>query len=106
MLENRQKGWYGCYSRIGKNSAEQFNEIMKKDEIFEKSNKKIKIRDFFAPDKKYNKLNYLEDDLKVFQNYRNELTSNFKLKYKANGPNKNIKIENINKSISKNKKFK
>jgi hypothetical protein len=81
MLENRQKGWYGCYSKIGKISAEQFIEIMRKDEIFEKANKTIKIRDFFAPDKKINKLNYIEDDIKVFQNYRNEITTKLKLKY-------------------------
>ena len=75
MIENKQKGWHGCYSRIGKNSAEQFHEIIKKDETFDRLNKTIKIKDFFAPDKKINKLDYIEDSLKVFQNYQNDTES-------------------------------
>ena len=73
MFENKQKGWHGAYSRIGKNSAEQFTEIMKKDEIFNRLFKTIKVKDFFSPDKEINKLDYLEDNIKVFQVYQNEL---------------------------------
>ena len=73
MFENKQKGWHGAYSRIGKNSAEQFTEIMKKDEIFSRLFKTIKVKDFFSPDKEINKLDYLEDNIKVFQVYQNEL---------------------------------
>ena len=73
MFENKQKGWHGAYSRIGKNSAEQFTEIMKKDEIFNRLTKTIKVKDFFSPDKEINKLDYLEDNIKVFQAYENEL---------------------------------
>ena len=76
MLENKQKGWHGCYSKIGKYTVEQFEEIMKMDQIFKRAYKKIRIKDFFSPDKKINNLNYLDDNLKVFQVYQDQLNTN------------------------------
>ena len=104
MIENNQKGWHGCYSRYGKNSAEQFNEIMKKDKILKESNKKYKIKDIFHPDKKINKLDYIQDSLKVFQIYQNNINDNV-INKKIHEKKKN-KIEFLNKNIFKNKKFK
>ena len=112
MLENNQKGWHGCYSRFGKSSVEQFNEIMKKDVIFERLNKKIKVKDFFTPDKEINKLDYIEDNLKVFQIYENELKAFSgveKIKIYKNNERKNKKISEIeynNKNMLKTDKFK
>ena len=111
MFENNQKGWHGSYSRTGKNSVEQFTEIIKKDEIFERLNKKVKIKDFFSPDKEINKLDYIEDNLKVFQKYENDLKgiskeNNIKIQ---NQNNNNINIETENndkKNILKHNKFK
>ena len=104
MIENNQKGWHGCYSRYGKNSAEQFNEIMKKDKILKESNKKYKIKDIFHPDKKINKLDYIQDSLKVFQIYQNSINEEV-INKKIHEKKKN-KIEFFNKNIFKNKKFK
>ena len=109
MLENKQKGWHGCYSRIGKNSAENFNEIIKKDEIFQRLNKRIKVKDFYAPDKPIKKLEYLEDNLKFFHIYQNDLYEFSKkdlIKINKKQNNKDLKIENSNKNISTNNKFK
>lgn len=106
MLENTQKDWHGCYSRIGKNSIEQFTEIMNKDEIFKRAFKTVKVKDFFSPDKEINKLDYLEDNLKVFQKYENEIK---KLLKDNNNEIKNtsnkLDTEN-NKKVSKHNKFK
>ena len=104
MIENNQKGWHGCFSRYGKNSAEQFNEIMKKDKILNESNKKLIIKDYFHPDKKINKLDYIQDSLKVFQIYQNNLNDNV-INKKIHEKKKN-KIEFFNKNIFKNKRFK
>ena len=109
MFENKQKGWHGCYSRIGKNSVEQFYEIMKKDEILERLNKKLKVKDFFAPDTKINKLDYLEDNLKVFQIYQDELkglSNNTKNNKNKQLDNEIEEIEYNNKNILKSNKFK
>ena len=104
MLENKQKGWHGAYSRFGKHSAEQFNEIIKKEEIFNRLYKTIKVKDFFAPDKKVNKLDYIADNLKIFQVYENEI--NQKLKGEKTKKIKIKKKKILNKNILNNKKFK
>ena len=39
MLENEAKGWYGSYSLAGRRSAENFNNILHKNEILKGENK-------------------------------------------------------------------
>ena len=34
MFENKRKGWHGAYSISGKITAEHFDEILRKDKIF------------------------------------------------------------------------
>ena len=77
---------------------------MKKDKILKESNKKLKIKDIFHPDKKINKLDYVQDSLKVFQIYQNNINDNV-INKKIHEKKKN-KIEFFNKNIFKNKKFK
>ena len=68
MLENEAKGWYGSYSLAGRRSAENFNNILHKNEILKGENKKIKITDLFAPDEVV-KLNRHEEKLDIYKIY-------------------------------------
>ena len=68
MFENNKKGWHGAYSISGKMTAQNFIEIMHKDKIFKNEERKIKIRDFFAPDIEVNNIDYLYDDIKIISN--------------------------------------
>ena len=73
MFENKRKGWHGAYSMTGKMTAEQFNEILHKDDILNcTSPKKLRIKDFFEPDQVVNNLDYLYDNLMSFQIYEKE----------------------------------
>ena len=47
MFENKTKGWYGSYSKAGRNSAEKYPMIMQKDKILANQFKKYKIKDYF-----------------------------------------------------------
>ena len=67
MLENDAKGWYGSYSLVGRRSAEQYNNIIHKDEILKGENKKVKIPDMFAPDEI--KHNHVENKLDFYHIY-------------------------------------
>ena len=67
MFENEAKGWYGSYSRVGKVYAERFYIISHKEEIFNRENKKIRIKDFFNPDEIKQKSEELESTIKEFQ---------------------------------------
>ena len=58
MFENKAKNWYGCYSRAGKTSAENFYAIIHKDDILKK-NKKVKTS--YEIQKHY--LEYLDDKI-------------------------------------------
>ena len=42
MFENKAKGWYGSYSKVGRDSAEKFLMIMIKDKIWLINLKNIK----------------------------------------------------------------
>ena len=106
MLENNQKGWHGCFSRIGKNSAEQFTEIIKKDEIFNRLYKTVKVKDIFSPDKKKTNLELIEDSLKVFQIYQRNLNEKLKINKKNEKKKDKKKKELFIKNILKNSKFK
>ena len=79
MFENEEKGWYGSYSLAGRRSAEKFNNILRKNEILKGDNKKIKIRDMFAPDE--TKIEHTEEQLDYYKIYSMD-TNNFKKKIK------------------------
>ena len=57
MFENEAKGWHGCYSSIGRNSAEQYHLILIKDSILSGRSKKKKIKDYFSTDDNLTKNN-------------------------------------------------
>ena len=42
MLENEAKGWYGNYSKIGRNIVERFQLLLRKDEIISGKEKMAK----------------------------------------------------------------
>ena len=48
MFENKDKGWFGSYSKVGRDSAEKYPMIMQKDKIFSNQYKKYKIKDYFT----------------------------------------------------------
>ena len=50
MFENAAKGWYGSYSKVGRDSAEKYPMIMQKDKILANQFKKYKIKDYFNTD--------------------------------------------------------
>lgn len=50
MFENAAKGWYGSYSKVGRDSAEKYPMIMQKDKILTNQFKKYKIKDYFNTD--------------------------------------------------------
>ena len=50
MFENKAKGWYGSYSKVGRESAEKYPMIMIKDKILANQFKKYKIKDYFNTD--------------------------------------------------------
>ena len=100
MFENKRKGWHGAYSMTGKMTAEQFNEILHKDNILNGSRaKKLKIKDIFEPDQVTNNLDFLYDNINSFQIYLKE-DKNFteSLSKTVEDGNKNIesnKIKNL-----------
>ena len=47
MFENKAKGWYGSYSKVGRDSAEKYPTIIFKDKILANQFKKYKIKDYF-----------------------------------------------------------
>ena len=68
MIENEAKGWYGCYSKIGKQSAEQYFVVTHKDEIFNREFKTVKTKDLFTPDG-VDPVKYIDNNLEVFKIY-------------------------------------
>ena len=73
MFENQKKGWYGAYSISGKMTAQNFIEILNKDRMINDiKRKKIRVKDYFAPDTEVKNFNYLYDDIKSFQKYKNK----------------------------------
>ena len=48
MFENETKGMHGCYSNIGKVSAEKYRLIIRKDEILSDKHKKKKFNSFLS----------------------------------------------------------
>lgn len=73
MFENKRKGWHGAYSISGKITAEHFDEILRKNKIFNlEKQKKLIIKDFFAPEPEKNNIDFLFYDIKSFQVYHKE----------------------------------
>ena len=72
MFENSKKGWHGAYSISGKITAEHFDEILRKEEIINRQDKKFIIKDFFEPDKEITNIDYLKDTIKSFQIYERQ----------------------------------
>lgn len=97
MFENEAKGWYGSYSLAGRRSAENFNNIMHKNEILRGDNKKVKIPDMFAPDEL--KPNHLEEKLDIFKIYSlngESLKKQIKKNYNEEDQSKNHKLKKFN----------
>jgi hypothetical protein len=65
MLLNETRGSNGMYSRAGRNSTEKFHILLKKDEILNGQNRKLKIRDMYTPD--YNPYkNQIDNEIDMF----------------------------------------
>jgi hypothetical protein len=65
MFVNTQKGSYGMFSKSGKRTLEKYQILLKKDEIINGIDKKIKVNDFYTPDQA-NNLDTQEDEFKVY----------------------------------------
>ena len=97
MFENPKKGWHGAYSLTGKVTAEYFEQILRKEKIFNLENqKKLVVKDFFSPDTEKNNIDFLNDDVKSFQVYHKE-KKHFIEKLLKSLINKNKNENKINK---------
>jgi hypothetical protein len=65
MFVNNQKGSHGMFSKSGKRTLEKFQILMKKDEIINGIDKKVKVNDFYSPDQA-NNIETQEDEFKVY----------------------------------------
>lgn len=66
MLLNENRGSFGMFSRAGRNAAEKFHILVKKDEILSGNPKRIHLKDFFAPDDEKKNVDY-DDKLDIFK---------------------------------------
>ena len=82
MFENKAKGWYGSYSKIGRSSAEKFFVITHKEDILNGETKKVKIKDIFEPDeeKAESCVEDLIDVYNVYSSKYNTINNNSKTK--------------------------
>jgi hypothetical protein len=71
MLLNDNRGSFGMFSRAGRNSAEKYNILGKKDEILGGMNKKIQLKDLFTPDDHVKNTEDGEDDIDIFKTETN-----------------------------------
>ena len=82
MFENKTKGWYGSYSKVGRDSAEKFPMIMLKDKILANQFKKYKIKDYFNTedevDPEKTMMDYGEDIFSLTYKRKNERKQRFK----------------------------
>lgn len=90
MFMNNQKGSYGMFSKTGKQTLEKFQILLKKDEIINGFNRKMKINDLYTPDE-LNNLDTQEDEFKKYTQEQKEKIENsenalnrFKAKSKTN----------------------
>ena len=82
MFENAAKGWYGSYSKVGRDSAEKYPMIMLKDKILANQFKKYKIKDYFTTEDDINiektMMDYGEDIFSQTYQKKNERKQRFK----------------------------
>lgn len=82
MFENAAKGWYGSYSKVGRDSAEKYPMIMLKDKILANQFKKHKIKDYFNTDDDLDiekiMMDYTEDIFSLTYKRKNERKERFK----------------------------
>ena len=82
MFENKVKGWYGSYSKVGRDSAEKFPMIMIKDKILANQFKKYKIKDYFNTEDDIDidktMMDYGEDIFSLTYKKKNERKQRFK----------------------------
>ena len=74
MLLNENRGSFGMFSRAGRNAAEKFHILVKKEEILAGNQKRVQLKDFFAPDDQ-KKTDGRNDKLDIFktENEDNEI---------------------------------
>ena len=82
MFENAAKGWYGSYSKVGRDSAEKYPMIMLKDKILANQFKKYKIKDYFTTEDDIDiekaMMDYGEDIFSQTYQKKNERKQRFK----------------------------
>lgn len=95
MLLNDGKGSFGMFSRAGRNSAEKYHILMRKDEILNGLNKKIKLPDIFTPDDNIKlQIENQDDDIDIFSSenegdkQKNEFKPNIQKQKKVTKPMK------------------
>ena len=98
MLENKKEKWYGCYSRIGKASAENFYQIIHKDDILNKDYKKIK--GYF--EKKRDDYDYLDDNINLKKIFNTKYSIIKETKVSSPIKKKNAKKKNEKKELENN----
>src|SRR4051812_15991587 len=76
MLLNDNRGSFGMFSRAGRNSAEKFHILVRKDEILAGLNKRVKMKDLFTPDEDFKQTEEHEDDLDIFKTDHKETPDN------------------------------
>jgi hypothetical protein len=66
MLLNENRGSFGMFSRAGRNSAEKYNILVRKDEILGGLKKKV-LKDIFTPDEINKNYEEGDDDIDIFK---------------------------------------
>jgi hypothetical protein len=80
MLLNETKGSLGMFSRAGRNSADKYNILVRKDEILGGKKKKFQTKNMFTPDENIQSSDENDDDIDIFKQLSND---------KLEGQNKN-----------------
>ena len=101
MFENKAKGWYGSYSKVGRSSAEKYFVITHKDDIINGETKKIKIKDIFEPDEDKAE-SCIEDNIDVYKIYN----SKYNTANNSSKPKKMIQLTLSDKKRLKKNKIK
>ena len=82
MFENKVKGWYGSYSKVGRDSAEKYPMIMLKDKILSNQFKKYKIKDYFNTEEDIDNekamMEYGEDIFSLTYKRKNDIKPRYK----------------------------
>lgn len=66
MLLNDNRGSFGMFSRAGRNSAEKYHILARKDEILAGLNKKVPFKDLYSPDDNMKQTDEHDDDFDIF----------------------------------------